>query len=95
MSLPEHPHRVHDAALHQIDAGPQAVHVLHPPFECGGRWWVRCRCAWLGSRDREIDLPTRCEFEQLAADFERDTLRAARIAHRERGELQRLTRRSA
>jgi hypothetical protein len=96
-SLPEHVHRVHKGSLHQVNGLAEAapVHVLGRPFECGGRWWVLCRCEWIGSRDREMDLPLRCEYEQLAADFELDTLRAARIAHRERAELQRLAWRSA
>jgi hypothetical protein len=91
----EHTSRVHEAALHQVDglleAGP--AHKLCRPVEYGGRWWVWCLgdcCEWIGSCDREIDLPTRCEVEQLTASFDADLSRTLRLAHREFSELQRL-----
>lgn len=94
-SLPEHPSRVGDDPLHQIQAVAQAgpAHGLCRPVFYGGRWWVWClgdQCEWIGSCDREIDLPTRCEVEQLAADYDAAVLKALRLAHLEFGELQKL-----
>lgn len=97
MSLTEHTSRVRDDALHQVDRGFEAgpAHVLHEPFECGDRWWIQCRCGWLGSADRLIDLSPVCELKQLAWDFELAAQRLARIAAREAAELQRLLKRTA
>lgn len=69
-------------------------------------WCLGERCDWVFSSDREADMPTRCEVEQLAAAFTAASLAAIAdylaavettrlIARRERDELQKLLRRSA
>jgi hypothetical protein len=70
-------------------------HSLCDPIECGGHFWIFCKCGWLLSADRELDLPGRCKFESLAMEFEREVLRAERIARMERKELRRLLTRCA